>query len=404
MKTFVVTFIFLALLSASAVAEHVFDLRPTDKVYLSYYVVENLFDSTATTWEAGEFVLHGANSFNRRVHLNSTPHVDTVYQADTVTGESQTILSTVRTESFDVPTSPSISFFRKVQNTILDPDMWGGHWDISERSEFVLQLIRDSDNAVLACLDSCGTDSLVGTADSSQEWGAMYGSGAITCLHTVTIGAAYGGTHAHIRLSARRYGQGALGFSFRRDQLPIPLSRWSGDSCRWPTSSAFIASVWNERYDSLCAYVDSLWTESCALPSPVSFRDSAQEQAFFARYLTMKVDTMSGDTFYLATSCGAGFPKKATEKPAGFDVVIAPNPSSARGPISISVPVVSSTSVVNIAITDLLGRNVTGTIRGFSTKSPHQITFDASPLPSGQYVVTVKLETMHATRMLFVRK
>jgi hypothetical protein len=66
-----------------------------------------------------------------------------------------------------------------------------------------------------------------------------------------------------------------------------------------------------------------------------------------------------------------------------------PNPSSASTSIGFRL---STASYVSVGIYDLLGRNVTEVFDGPATEGLHTVTFDASRLPAGVYVVRLEAD------------
>ena len=78
-----------------------------------------------------------------------------------------------------------------------------------------------------------------------------------------------------------------------------------------------------------------------------------------------------------------------------------PNPFNPSTNIAFSVP---TTSDVNVQVFDLLGRNVATLVNGTLPAGQHEVTFDASDLPSGLYLYTITAGSQRMSRTMTLIK
>jgi hypothetical protein len=386
-------------------AQHVFDVRSSDRAYLAYFVIRNGFDSSATVWRFGEVQVHGAGGFTQRLNMGPGVTSDSVADAEPASGESALIRTRFVSTSCVLHATPHISYFREIVNSPYQApaDGWAGHYDINEPSEFVVQVVRDSDGVVLFTLDSVGTGVLTGVPDSAQISASYYGTEPNTCLLDRAVPAALAGIGVHLAISARRISANTTyGFAFHTQHQPIPDSRFRSANCTYTVNGdSPITTLWQERLDSIFSYADSMWAASCSLPSIQFWKDEGQAFAFMSRYYYETYDSIYG-AYYAPRPCGQLGKMGRPNHPQESGLLLSPNPLTGDHAVTLVVPV-QSADVQSVRITTMLGQDVTRLIDKFKIVSDRILQFGISQLPPGQYMVSIGYGSHLVSKVLIVQ-
>lgn len=291
-----------------------FGIRPEDRRFLRYNIVQNEFDNAAITYIYGEFVV-SMGGVSKRVNLEYLP-TQTTKTGSTMQGEDAILMAVGKTEPFEI-TSPivEIEFYREmaVSSTPCDPEPNGGsnngggstggahpydgYWKIGvgavlDQTEFVLQLVRESDGSVVATFDSVGT-----LANPTTSVVPYYGTepNNLSPHRSINISSTLMGELFSIRLLPRRYGTTPLGLRMR--QFPSYFN-WSAAFQR-DTLGGFFLSPSSERDSSnrryfleLLTYCDSVKNATGLLPAGIAgmpLLTREQKQIYFSRYFNERM-------------------------------------------------------------------------------------------------------------------
>lgn len=219
--------------SHAQVSTMIFPIKPEDQNYLRYLYFRNQFDSAEITCFFGEYRLINGGNTTRINIINAMPH-NAVLEGDSAQGENSNLLPYSRTENFTMPPSGTsqLSFYRNMTLYNIPCGSGGGgagggevgeggvdgngsHWligqgKIHDKTEFVTKLIRASDNAVLAVLDSVGVNT-----NPSSDTVFVYGTSPVKTKQTRILPTGYGGTSVYLQLSPRRYGSTPFGIDLK---------------------------------------------------------------------------------------------------------------------------------------------------------------------------------------------
>lgn len=316
-----------------------FGVRPENHRFLRYNYIENEFDSSVVLLICGEFtVTH--SSTTQRVNLEYLPS-SVIKTGSSTAGIDTQLAAFARTESFIAPASSmDISFYREMSVSALPCDSWVGsgssgggggspydrYWGIGtgkvpEQTEFVLQLVRTSDDVVLAVIDSVGV-----TANSTTAVVPYYGTNPndLSPTKTISISPSDVGKNVYIRISPRRYGSTPLGMRMRQ------ISSWFNWSAAFQrnTSGGFFLIPSSQKdssnqlyFDEVIAYCDSVKTATGQLPENIGgivLLTSEQDSIFRDKYFIKKTAPNSAIYYEekgVISSQGPLYPKRSYSMP-----------------------------------------------------------------------------------------
>jgi hypothetical protein len=208
-------------------------------------------------------------------------------------GIDTNLMNHAKTINFTIPQNSNITFFRrmyalitcgKYDGTPEDPDGGGtGDWRdmlwhcgknrITDKIEFVIQLVNSSNDQVVFNIDSVGVD-----PNPNSNIAQRYGLNNTIMNHIVSIPSNLWGTNCYIRISPRRWGKTANGM-----ELQIFRTSWSMSTFYEfnPTYRffRFHDSIVKPIYDSIIAarlfpYLDSVKKNTGFLPDYSDFQIS----------------------------------------------------------------------------------------------------------------------------------
>jgi len=215
-----------------------YDIAKENNRFLWYYVIENRFDSTALNYTFGEVEMV-VGSTRTPVYI-SLPYAD--YQAGyignlnagcTAKGVDTTLTPVSTTRAFTVPSGgANIQAFRMMELTsCFDPPPPSGgtpsgayrpnNWDQArfltgptwypDTTEFVIEVVKLSNGAVLGIIDS------IGACPNPTTWIVpRYGTSPDTTRMNVALPSSANGQTVFLRIKSKRYGNSAYGLAMRR--------------------------------------------------------------------------------------------------------------------------------------------------------------------------------------------
>ncbi|MBI3258112.1 MAG: T9SS type A sorting domain-containing protein [Ignavibacteriae bacterium] len=415
----------------------VFRIKPDDVNYLRYFYYRNNFDSAFVTYSFGEVKVSSGSGWNR-LYLSSALKMNEQKQGEQGQGENTQLLQYSRSEHFIMPDSGQISYYRELSvspspcGIFIDDGGSGGAGDglghawlvgqnkITDKTEFVVQLIRASDSVVLAVLDSVGVKQ-----NPLSNYAPYYGT---TPNHFKTIRVlpqGYGNTEAYLQVSPRRYGPTPYGIDMKM------YSSWISNSTIferddttqvWGLTPAQNKIIDQQYFAQILSYYDSVKTATGHLPyegAELLFSSDSLGQIFDNRYYDQHTEP-NGRVYYTEKS---GFSKNASNEPERSSVKngivcannicklrdaqiesVMPNPSS--GNTQISITAYKEMSNVAIEIYTIGGQKIGRIWSGLLLKGTNTISVNMSDYSNGTYGVYCNNqngETVDFDRIIIVR-
>lgn len=293
----------------------VYDVTPQDERYLEYLRYENRFDSAAVSYTFGEVRLTH-NGQEQKITLRSFANEFRRHDGDTVQGIDPVLLVLGRTESFEISSGDTVRFHRELSAYALRCDPKGrsggsrgqtGTWtdyywftganQIPDKTEFVLEIVRESDDAVLGTLDS-----VVVLPNPATTWAPRYGTQPDNLNHVRSVPTGLQPqTKVYLRVSPRRFGPTPLGIVMNKISSWVSLSTLFE---RTPTGKlqcthADFDSLRTILFQKIIAFTDSTMLATGHIPDNGKRMTltSAQRAAYNQRYLIL--DTMiAGRSLY----------------------------------------------------------------------------------------------------------
>lgn len=191
-----------------------------DYEYLQHYTVLNVFDSVSVSYVVGEFRV-GNGSAERRVPLDTLLKTDATLVNSGGEGSQSVLSAVLRTKPVTIDTSDTyIRFHRELRARAVDPQTLQSTsaWKFDDRSEFLLHIVRASDDVVLYTIDSVGIDS---TSSYQSGQTPLFGTQVAQWCRDVAIPGGLAGTAVYFRIEPRQYGSCDYGMSAGRTALRL---------------------------------------------------------------------------------------------------------------------------------------------------------------------------------------
>lgn len=400
-----------------------FGIRPENRRFLRYNYIEDEFDSSVVSLIYGEFTIIHAST-TQRVNLEYIPS-SVIKTGSSTPGVDALLAAVARTESFILPASSvDVGFYREMMASGPPRDSWSGggssgggspydrYWGIGagkvlEQTEFVLELVRESDDAVLTVIDSVGV-----TANPTSAIAPYYGTDPndLSLTRTISVSSSEVGKSVYIRLSPRRYGSTPLGMRMRQ------ISSWFNWSAAFQrnTAGGFFLSPASEKdstnqlyFNELIAYCDSVKAATGQLPESIGgiiLLTPEQDSTFTAKYFIKKTGA-NGATYYeekgVVSSQGPLYPKKGYSFPQETGGITTPTASPVRlllaapqsaadGTFRVEVECTASAVPVRIHLLPYAGGNTRLVWDGVLYGGRREITLDREGLAAGVYYLSVR--------------
>ncbi len=420
---YILVFIFIGYCNCNAQqANPLFAIRPAAKAWLNYYYYWVPFDSSVSGYSFGEVKLINGSDTTWINLAQSIPN-DSIVYADTNRGSHPELASLSHTDTFTIPSSGSISFYRQIKNDNYSPyyssdTAIGNHlgWHITDTTQFNLYLVRNSDNAILATLDSVGT-----FAKTSYLFGDVrFGTQPQNIVITRTLPSGYAGTTAYLEIMPTWNGTNSCtcctggggispanfrGMPFKRSPYYMNVSAMYDSLGNNLVTSDALTNWAAQKYTQIIAYCDSVkGATGCVSGLPLPFDSVAQRTRFWQRYAFKPVVLTNGDTTYLDTAC------------MNHPIILGKKISYKDGNLSISIPdanlsnILKITSVAfgadqnsvrlsvqsssdipgaSVAIACIDGRAVGGAWNGNISKGSNNVSVALPRLPSDAYMIYI---------------
>ena len=302
-----------------------FALSDNNWKFLHYFKFTNNFDTVTVNYEIGEFKISNINNtitpFIKDLNINSNFWI----MGDSLQGEDLILLPKSRTETFNYFSGSQISFFRMM--SVMVP-CWatfegegaggsgggsyqdavfnvGGANRIMDDNEWVLQLVRASNNQVLFSIDSVGINQ-----NHNSVIAQYYGTQPDHINRSVNLPDNFASIPVYLRISTRRTGDTPYGMELKYTQSNISKSTFfeysdSNQYYLYKCSQLDIKQLDSIYFNKLITFCDSVFnvngTLSFNYARRIDISDSANSRIFWYKYF-QPIDTNSnGLVFFKET-------------------------------------------------------------------------------------------------------
>lgn len=338
-----------------------FAFSPESRAHLTYYRIENRFDSAVVSFMVGEFALAHGSAKHRLVVATNDLQTTTYFQDDTGMYRDDRLANRLRTQVFEVPgETTSISFFRmpRVQSTCSAIGTGSGSqqqdgdapttefdWHFAPGRDVLLddtwltiELVRASDDVRIATLDSVGV-----RGRPQSRFAEVYGTSPFSVVRTVTMPPLPAGTEVYIRVVPHRVGPSPHGCTAHLYQSWLNLSATNGYYAGEysimlrsdPRKQVIDSLYWNA---CLSFYDGLLETRGCVLPHerPMYMLSAFHDSVFNHRYYDAVTVFPADSSVYIVHPRPCSSTSKTRIVPDSRTEVT----SDHRGLLSVSVPYV----------------------------------------------------------------
>jgi hypothetical protein len=251
--------------STGAPGDTLFAYRDTDAAYLRYLASVNSFDDASVMYTVGELELVGPSGIRRVVFDDSALAASEGVTDPNTQGIQSLLLPFARSRTFTLASNETtIRFFRSLSMTNVDTLLRRtASWRSSDRTEYVLRLVRASDDSVLAIVDSVGFDSTLTMSDTVSA----YGPNVSVWCRAHSVDAVHRGVPVYLQLVPKRWGPTPHALTLVSVQRPFSESVYydcgmsAPDSARWSALRARLL----ERF---MQYAAAMWSSECKVPVP----------------------------------------------------------------------------------------------------------------------------------------
>lgn len=374
-----------------------FSFHPENAQFLQYFLVWNRFDSAMVLYRLGEVQI-SSGGISQRVLLDPMISPPTTLGGANNQGEDLSLRASAHTNHFILPASGEISYFQELAVGKLPCDPDTSHHQkgnepgsdvrlyLLDKSEFVLQLVRASDDSVITVLDSVGVN-----AQPSQVSNTFYGNPLLPGLRKRNIPSGYAGQEAYIRISPRRYGPTPYGMELQK------IQDWVNSTALWdstgmiPFTRQQIDTLWEQSFQEYIVYCDSVKTATHWLPQETFPMSDAQLNIYTTRYLEPHTDSLG--TYYTEKSVlgkfsGNGTPIPVKETPNVVITEVSPNPANSRT-ISVAISV-RNPMLADIRVFSAIGDNLGSVWSGSLSAGDHAVALILPTLSTGTYFLSVE--------------
>jgi len=399
-----------------------FAFNPESRSHLTYYVIENRFDSAYVSLTVGEFALRVGSNVHRLQPRTDSLHPSVYFQADSVQGRDNLLASVLRTSSFEIPSEPtSVSFFRMARAkstcsstgtggsssqpqtgdspaSILDWHFKPGKDVLLDDTWFTIELVRASDDSVLTVLDSTGMRN-----KPNSRFADVYGTFPFSVYRTVALPSSMLGVVAYLRVVPHRTGPTPYGCTAHLYSSWLNLSATNGYFVGEPSimnHNDVRRDTLDAQYWTAClSYYDGLLaTNGCVLPQqePQYMISQRHDSIFRHRYYdSVAVSSYDSNTFVVyprpCTSSGKsiGVASNQHASPESIDAVRVSVARARADHLSLRIDAVRPLSAVTVRIVSVSDARVVSAKTTRSSSSLLETDVAISDLPIGAYVVQV---------------
>jgi hypothetical protein len=362
--------------------------------FLWYNQYANKFDRSATQYEFGELtLLYGGGE--QWINLKKKLPEYKCEQAGAATGISADLLQYGESQSFTIPADASLRFFRRIENIGYcnnnDPSVPNDTnctfavkpIDIQDRTEFVVQLVRRNDNAVLFTLDSVGVMPTTSLCIQNR-----YGTSPEKSFVTVPLPQFLAGAEAYVRIVPARWGDTPAGISlFQYSQTFSQAALYNGNGER-NFSPELYDSLENLRFQQLLKALDTAKTGSIFLRR---FHDVVQ--SFSKREYWDTIESRYGDKIHWQPTY---YDKSGTLRQISKVQMKAENKSD--GNVVIQIDADKPYPLMKLVLHNSHGDKLATPWQGILFKGRQSVEVNTEMLMTGSYVATLSYNDGEAMR------
>ncbi|MBX7154248.1 MAG: hypothetical protein U0Y96_12480 [Candidatus Kapaibacterium sp.] len=270
--------------SATVIAQfqnEFYAVRPYQQNFLRYNFYSDNFDSATLHMVVGEFSIK-ANGNIYRVPLKWYDYSQS-FDGDTTQGLDN-ILSALGVSSiFALPSNDdTVQFFRRMtisavptgtghffdSASLTSTNSYDAYWNVGtnkvlDNVEFVIELVRKTDNVTLSIIDSVGI-----LANPASSWPHRYGNEVEQPFHSVPVNGLTSGDSAFFRVKVKRTGSTPYGLAMQQNSV---FCNYSASVCDSSGHRKFVSEAesdtLNKHYwQEICFYYDSTISATGKLP------------------------------------------------------------------------------------------------------------------------------------------
>ncbi len=399
MVSFVLSFLLIwSCVGHAQPPEYQFVITAEDAEYLHYLDYQNRFSYSAVEYRFGE-VRVTSPTLSLRVNIAPWNTTQLTIQGIADQGDNTNLLEFSRTDIFTLPDDEpvTIDFYRRIglwAPTLAFPPEPGDPpgtpgttpWDVLDKSEWELRLLKASDGSLIKTLDLVGVD-----AHDDHYADAYYGTNPDRVKHSLAIPAAYAGSEVYIQVIPRRWGPSPYGLSLMRKASGMVNHSAVEDQYGNPLPEHQIASILDQWFNAVMEYCANYKQSTGTLPdhNHWSFgRD--QMDVFLSSFFTQ----VGGQANGVYEENPPAEPKQGAaiqtiiQAPAMFLREVSPNPVSGET-IDIAVKGHAEKPVI-IALHTVDGRELGLLWQGRTGRGDKSIRVDLPELAAGTYIITLK--------------
>lgn len=254
------------LMSVSGKAgDTLFNYRESDAIYLRYLTSVNSFDSASVVYSLGELQLTGSSS-SRRIPFDDSILIATEGRLNpNVQGIQTSLLPYARSKTFTIAsTEDSLRYYRCLTIANIDTLLRRtSSWRCQDRTEYVLQLVRSSNDSVLATIDSVGLDSTMSISDTLKAFGTSVGA----WCRSYNVNTSDKGFSVYLQLVPKRWGATPDGLTLISTQRPFSESVFYNCGSSTPDSARWVA-LRSKLCEKFLEFAAASWDSECAVPIP----------------------------------------------------------------------------------------------------------------------------------------
>lgn len=384
----------------------------SDAHYLKYYNYMNQFDTAWVSYRIGEYrILNNGHTTKINIRTNFIPDSNW-RQGASVNGEDSILLNSNGSEYFTYPLNSQLKYFREMSKgvpcwipnekrpSINDVEAECQTWQdykwvtgknmILDDSEWVLQLVKASDNSVLSVLDSVGIN-----RNPSTVLAQRYGFNNTKMNHTIDLPNDYADTNVYLRVSARRVGPTPYGMVLSIYRVPISLSSF----CEYIDSICIVTDIEYDSlnslyFDKIIEYCDSLKLTGNRLDVETCLRmqlTAQQSHYFHNRYFDPILYEGLTDTHYIEKDYFNKIPIHDLEhlKVKRLFKVLSLNPQPVLNKLNITYKADVDLSDVEFKVIEYDGTLHSFFIEKSIKNGSGNLSFDVSNLKHGSYFLLV---------------
>jgi len=269
--------------------------------FLRYLQCTNTLSGATVVYRLGELGLKNSTASRRISFADSAILSQEFVQNGSGAGVQSSLLPFLKSNSFTIgSTEDTLLFYREISVAAMDTlGNTTSNWRLDDKSEFVLRLIRKSNDSVLAIIDSVGLDSTATVSDTVSAYGVNVD---VWCLKKY-IPSPHRGIEVYLQLVPKRWGSTPYGMVATSSLLEFSQSAYR--NCGYTVQDSAGAKHFRDRrWSEIMSYLNTVWESDCYLPSfPENGITSSQWDEFNSTFFDVDSIFSNGDVRYHVKEC-----------------------------------------------------------------------------------------------------